>query len=73
MEKQGLTIYQDPISWAFEVYYKGERLPIRVISIRERNDLGDIEFTIETVRSYPTVFTDNRPMEMDNEICCVSN
>lgn len=67
MEKQGLTIYQDPISLAFEVYYKGKRLPIRVISIRERDDLGDIELAIGTVRGYPTVFTNNRPMEVKND------
>lgn len=68
IEKQGLTIYQDTISGAVEFYYKGERLPIRFISMREPDDdLGGFEFTIESVRGYPTVFTDNRPMEMNNE------
>lgn len=67
IEKQGLTIYQDTISGAVEFYYKGERLPIRFISMREPDELGDIEFTIKTARGYPTVFTDNRPIGAKNE------
>ena len=67
MGKQGLTIYQDPISDAVEFYYKGERLPIRFISMREHDDLGELELTIESVRGYPTVFTDTRPMEVKND------
>jgi len=67
MGKQGLTIYQDPISGAVEFYYKGERLPIRFISMSEPYDLGELEFTIESVRGYPTVFTDTRPMEVKND------
>lgn len=60
---EGLTIYQDSISLAFEVYYKGVRLPIRVVSIGQQDDLGNIEITIKTVRGYPTVYTDTRPVE----------
>lgn len=68
MGKQGLTIYQDPISGAVEFYYKGERLPIRLISMSDpEDDLGRVEFTIESVRGYPTVFTDTRPMEVKND------
>lgn len=68
MGKQGLTIYQDPISGAVEFYYKGERLPIRFISMSEPEDgLSGTEFTIESVRGYPIVFTDTRPMEVKND------
>ncbi len=31
------------------------------------DDLSGVEFTIESVRGYPTVFTDTRPMEVKND------
>lgn len=62
--KDGLTVYQDPISLALEVYYQGYRLPVRVVSMGEANKHGEIEITISTVSDYPTTFTNNRPEEI---------
>lgn len=59
----GITVYQDEISLAMELYHNGERIPVRVCSVGEADETGtgELEITIHTVKGFPAIFTNKRP------------